>query len=200
MSLEGHGTGRRCPGCGSYAAAAKANGNRRLGREARKKVVDHLKAEGLLDTAAAIQAAPPSVLQEFMEGLGIDPEILGKTPMPSTHSNPPSAKLLIAQAKAEREKLAGPKITAAQAALAAAEENVTAVDAEADEARKAVNRYRSACARPRRHWRRGPDLPRRSLNSSSRSTTPRPPTSTPNAASSRSATTSQPRSSACATT
>ena len=140
---KGHGTGRRCPGCGSYAAAAKANGNRRLGREARKKVVDHLKAEGLLDTAAAIQAAPPSVLQEFMEGLGIDPEILGKTPMPSTHSNPPSAKLLIAQAKAEREKLAGPKITAAQAALAAAEENVTAVDAEADEARKAVNRYRS---------------------------------------------------------
>lgn len=84
---KGHGTGRRCPGCGSYAAAAKANGNRRLGREARKKVVDHLKAEGLLDTAAAIQAAPPSVLQEFMEGLGIDPEILGKTPMPSTHSN-----------------------------------------------------------------------------------------------------------------
>ena len=31
--------GRRCPGCGSYGAAAKANGNRRLGRLARKKVV-----------------------------------------------------------------------------------------------------------------------------------------------------------------
>ncbi len=110
---KAHGTGRRCPGCGSYKAAAKANGNRRLGREARKKVVDHLKEQGLVETAAAIQAAPPpSVLKEFMEGLGIDPEILGKTPMPSTHANPPSAKLLIAQAKAERDKLAAPpKIT-----------------------------------------------------------------------------------------
>lgn len=140
---KGHGTGRRCPGCGSYKAAAKANGNRRLGREARKKVVDHLKEQGLVDSAAAIQAAPPSVLKEFMEGLGIDPEILGKTPMPSDHANPPSAKLLIAQAKAERDKLAGPKITPAQAALDEAEENVVTVDAEANEARKAVNRYRS---------------------------------------------------------
>lgn len=40
---KAHGSGRRCPGCGSYKAAAKANANRRLGREARKKVVDHLK-------------------------------------------------------------------------------------------------------------------------------------------------------------
>lgn len=140
---KAHGTGRRCPGCGSYKAAAKANGNRRLGREARKKVVDHLKEQGLVETAAAIQAAPPSVLKEFMEGLGIDPEILGKTPMPSTHANPPSAKLLIVQAKVERDKLAAPKITPAQATLAAAEANVAAVDDEANEARKAVNRYRS---------------------------------------------------------
>lgn len=140
---KAHGTGRRCPGCGSYAAAAKANGNRRLGREARKKVVDHLKEQGLVESAAAIQAAPPSVLQEFMSGLGIDPEVLGKTPMPSAHANPPSAKLLIAQAKAERDKLAGPKTTPAQDALEAAQTNVASVDDEANEARKAVNRYRS---------------------------------------------------------
>ncbi len=138
-----HGTGRRCPGCGSYAAAAKANGNRRLGREARKKVVDHLKEQGLIETAAAIQKAPPSVLQEFMEGLGIDPEVLGKTPMPSTHANPPSAKLLIAQAKAEKEKLSAPKITPAQAAVEAAEGAVAQTDADADEARKAVNRHQT---------------------------------------------------------
>ncbi|WP_230591072.1 ADP-ribosyltransferase [Rhodococcoides fascians] len=140
---KSHGTGRRCPGCGSYESAAKANGNRRLSREARKKVVDHLKGQGMVDTAAAIQAAPPSVLKEFLEGMGIDPEILGKTPMPSTHANPPSAKLLIAQAKAEREKLTGPKVTAAQATLAGAEEKVVQIDAEADQARKAVNRYRA---------------------------------------------------------
>lgn len=141
---KSHGSpGRRCPGCGSTAAALKANGNRRLGREARKKVVDHLKEQGLVDAAAAVQAAPPSILKELMAGLGIDESILGKTPMPSTHANPPSAKLLIAQALAEREKLAGPKITPAQAALDEAEENVAKVDADANEARKAVNRYRS---------------------------------------------------------
>ncbi|MGW0025411.1 ADP-ribosyltransferase [Rhodococcus sp. NPDC003383] len=127
----------------SYKAAAKANGNRRLAREARRKVVEHLKEQGLVESAAAVLAAPPSVLKEFMEGLGIDPEILGKTPMPSTHANPPSAKLLIAQAKAERDKLAAPKITPAQAALDAAEENVAAADHDENEARKAVNRYRS---------------------------------------------------------
>lgn len=140
---KSHGSGRRCPGCGSYKAAAKANGNRRLAREARRKVVEHLKEQGLVESAAAVLAAPPSVLKEFMEGLGIDPEILGKTPMPSTHANPPSAKLLIAQAKAERDKLAAPKITPAQAALDAAEENVAAADHNENEARKAVNRYRT---------------------------------------------------------
>src|SRR5690606_36794105 len=110
-----------------------------LAREARRKVVEHLKEQGLVESAAAVLAAPPSVLKEFMEGLGIDPEILGKTPMPSTHANPPSAKLLIAQAKAERDKLAAPKITPAQAALDAAEENVAAADHNENEARKAVN-------------------------------------------------------------
>jgi hypothetical protein len=96
---ESHGSGRRCPGCGSYKAAAKANGKRRLAREARRTVVEHLKEQGLVESAAAVLAAPPSVLKEFMEELGIDPEVLGKTPLPSTHTNPPSAKLLIAQAR-----------------------------------------------------------------------------------------------------
>lgn len=40
-----------------------------------------------------------------MAGLGIDPKVLGDTPMPSAHANPPSAKLLIAQGLAEQEKL-----------------------------------------------------------------------------------------------
>ncbi|WP_404316410.1 ADP-ribosyltransferase [Prescottella equi] len=152
---KAHGTGRRCPGCGSYGAAAKANANRRLGREARKKVVDHLKEQGMVETAAAIQAAPPSVLQEFMEGLGIDPEILGKTPMPSTHSNPPSAKLLIAQAIAEREKLAGPKVTPAQAALDTAEENAAKADAEAEESTKTAKRLRSRLTTAKRKLKEG---------------------------------------------
>lgn len=140
---KGHGTGRRCPGCGSYGAAAKANGNRRLGREARRKVVDHLKEQGLHDAATSIQAAPPSLLKEFMEGIGIDPAILGKTPMPSTHANPPSAKLLIAQAKAEKDKLSAPKVTPAQAVVDAAEDSVAQADADAEAARKAVNRHRA---------------------------------------------------------
>ena len=140
---KAHGSGRRCPGCGSYKAAAKANANRRLGREARKKVVDHLKEQGMVETAAAVQAAPPSVLPELMSALGIDPSVLGDTPMPSTHANPPSAKLLIAHAEAERAKLAAPTITPAQAALEEAEQRVTAADSEAEDARKAVNRLRS---------------------------------------------------------
>ncbi|MDH6285035.1 ADP-ribosyltransferase [Prescottella agglutinans] len=152
---KAHGTGRRCPGCGSYGAAAKANANRRLGREARKKVVDHLKEQGLVETAAAIQAAPPSVLKEFMEGLGIDAEVLGQTPIPSTHANPPSAKLLIAQAKAEREKLAAPKMTPSQAALDSAEENVAKVDAEAEGARKAVTRHRARLRKAKKELEEG---------------------------------------------
>ncbi|TCN53466.1 ADP-ribosyltransferase exoenzyme [Rhodococcus sp. SMB37] len=152
---KAHGSGRRCPGCGSYKAAAKANGNRRLAREARKKVVDHLKEQGLIESAAAIQAAPPSVLKEFMEGLGIDPEILGKTPMPSTHANPPSAKLLIAQAMAEKEKLAGPKITPAQAALDTAEENVAKADADAEEASKTAKRLRARLTTAKRKLKEG---------------------------------------------
>ncbi|WP_458683390.1 hypothetical protein [Prescottella equi] len=94
-----------------------------------------------------------------MEGLGIDPEILGKTPMPSTHANPPSAKLLIAQAKAEREKLAGPKITPAQAALEEAEANVVEAEAEAEaeaeEATKTAKRLRARVTTAKRKLKEG---------------------------------------------
>ncbi|WP_228821369.1 ADP-ribosyltransferase domain-containing protein [Nocardia farcinica] len=118
----------------------KANGNRRLNRLARKKVVDHLKELGLVETAAAVQAAPPSILAELMTGLGIDPKILGDTPMPSTHSNPPSAKLLIAQGLAERQKLEAPQPTLAETRVMQAEAQFDEAKTEFDEARKAVRR------------------------------------------------------------
>jgi len=97
----------------------------------------------MVETAAAVQAAPPSVLPELMAALGIDPSVLGKTPMPSTHANPPSAKLLIAHAEAERAKLASSQITSARATLDEAEQRVVDADAEAEDARKAVNRLRA---------------------------------------------------------
>lgn len=132
--------GRRCPGCGSYGAAAKANGNRRLGRLARKKVVDHLTEQGLVATAKAILAAPPSVLPEFMKAMGIEESVLGDTPMPSTHSNPPSAGLLIAAAKAEQDALAGPQISPEEHALEQAQEALAAAEKAVDDGRKAVQR------------------------------------------------------------
>lgn len=132
--------GRRCPGCGSYGAAAKANGNRRLGRLARKKVVDHLTEQGLHATAKAILAAPPSVLPEFMKAMGIEESVLGDTPLPSTHANPPSAGLLIAAAKAEQAALAGPQISAEEHALEQAQEALAAAEKAVDDGRKAVQR------------------------------------------------------------
>lgn len=135
--------GRRCPGCGSYGAAAKANGNRRLGRLARKKVVDHLTEQGLVATAKAILAAPPSVLPEFMKAMGIEESVLGDTPLPSTHANPPSAGLLIAAAKAEQAALAGPQISPEEQALEDAQEALAAAEKAADDARKAVQRAQS---------------------------------------------------------
>lgn len=135
--------GRRCPKCGSYSAAALANANRRLGREARKKVVAHLKEQGLVETASAVQAAPPSMLPEMMAGLGIDKSVLGNTPMPSVHANPPSAKLLIAQAKKEQQKLLTPQISPAQQALDEAQKRDAAAEIAVEDARKAVNRERA---------------------------------------------------------
>jgi hypothetical protein len=98
--------GRRCPGCGSYSAAAKANSNRRLGRLARLRVVEHLTSLGLTETARVIQAAPPSILPEFMRAVGIDESVLQGVRMPHTHSRPPSAGFLIAVARAERAGVA----------------------------------------------------------------------------------------------
>ncbi|RFZ10368.1 ADP-ribosyltransferase exoenzyme [Mycobacterium marinum] len=132
--------GRRCPGCGSYRAAAKANGNRRLGRLARKKVVDQLIAQGLVGTAKAILSAPPSILPEFMKAMEIDQSVLGGTPMPSAHSNPPSASLLIAAAKAEQSARASSQISPEEHALEQAEEALAAAENAADDARKAVQR------------------------------------------------------------
>ena len=74
---------------GQYANATLEMAVAEIKREIMAQYLGSAIADALTygaDTAAAIQAAPPSVLQEFMEGLGIDPEILGKTPMPSTHS------------------------------------------------------------------------------------------------------------------
>ncbi|EHB48759.1 hypothetical protein MycrhDRAFT_5600 [Mycolicibacterium rhodesiae JS60] len=90
---------RRCPSCTSYPAAARANGNRRLGRLARRKVVDHLLSRRLDDSAAAVLAASPSVLSEFMTALSIDRAVLGDTPMPG--AGPTSPTVLISAAKAE---------------------------------------------------------------------------------------------------
>lgn len=132
--------GRRCPGCGSYGAAARANGNRRLGRLARKKVVDHLTEQGLVATAKAILSAPPSILPEFMKAMGIEESVLGDTPMPSTHANPPSAGLLIAAAKAEQAALAGPQISPQEMALQQAQEALDAAQKAVEDGRKAVQR------------------------------------------------------------
>lgn len=111
----------------------------------------------MVDTAAAVQAAPPSILKELMAGIGITEEVLGKTPMPSTHANPPSAKLLIAQALAERAKLEGPKITPAQAALATAEEQVQLVDDEANAAARAIRRHRARLLKAKKAFAESPD-------------------------------------------
>ncbi|WP_063045056.1 ADP-ribosyltransferase domain-containing protein [Nocardia pseudovaccinii] len=97
----------------------------------------------MVETAAAVLAAPPSILPELMAGLGIDPKVLGDTPMPSAHANPPSAKLLIAQANAEQEKLAAPKLTPAQTALETAENRLADAETAGENTRKAINRARS---------------------------------------------------------
>jgi hypothetical protein len=93
---------RLCPSCLSYPAAARRNGNRRLTRLARRRVADFLTTEGLPDTAAAVLAAPPSVLPALMAALGIDQTVLGDVRMPDDRRNGVSADAIIAQARAER--------------------------------------------------------------------------------------------------
>ncbi|RFZ10370.1 hypothetical protein DSM43518_02284 [Mycobacterium marinum] len=96
------GTRRRCPGCTSYPATARANGNRRQGRLARRKVANHLNSIGLVDTASAVLASPPSMLAPFMAALDIDPAILGDVSMPGTGPTGSNAAALIERAASER--------------------------------------------------------------------------------------------------
>lgn len=195
---KAHGSGRRCQAVGATKPLPRptetAGSPARLARSRRPP-------EGTRTDRVRGRhpAAPPSVLKEFMEGLGIDPEILGKTPMPSTHANPPSAKLLIAQVKAERDKLTAPKITPAQAALDAAEANVAAVDHEPTRHEKRSTATAPGFVKRTKRWKRGQAPPKPSLNSRSCSTRPRPHTSMPSAARAKRATTLSPRSSACVT-
>ncbi|BBN50813.1 hypothetical protein [Mycobacterium avium] len=115
------GTRRRCPSCTSYPAAARANGNRRLGRLARRKVVDHLNGIGLAETASAVLAAPPSMLAPFLAALDIDPAILGDVPLPWTGPSGSDAAALIQQATSERaQQHQRAQATAAAASAAAA--------------------------------------------------------------------------------
>jgi hypothetical protein len=88
------------------AEAAKANGSRRRSRAARKKVVDHLTARGLVRTARIVWVSPPSLLPEFMTALDISPDILGDLPMPGTGPAPAPAAAAIAAARAELDALA----------------------------------------------------------------------------------------------
>ncbi|WP_099020887.1 hypothetical protein [Mycolicibacterium palauense] len=97
-----NGQRRRCPSCTSYPAAARANGNRRQGRLARRKVVDHLERIGLTETAAAVLASPPSVLASFMAATDIDPAVLGEVPMPGAGPNGVDVTALVEKATSER--------------------------------------------------------------------------------------------------
>lgn len=101
----GSGSGGRCSHARSYAAVARANGNRRLSRLARSRVVKHLEGEGLLETARAVQAAPPSALPRFMAELGVDPAVLGEVDMPKPGPRPADAGALVALAKTERARV-----------------------------------------------------------------------------------------------
>lgn len=100
-----NGQRRRCPSCSAFPAAARANGNRRQSRMARRKVVDHLNDLGLVDTAAAVLAAPPSVLAPFMAAVGIDPAILGDVPMPGVGPKAADVTALVRRANDERAQL-----------------------------------------------------------------------------------------------
>jgi hypothetical protein len=100
-----NGQRRRCPSCSAFPAAARANGNRRQSRTARRKLVDHLHGLGLVDTATAVLAAPPSVLAPFMAATGIAPAILGDIPMPGVGPKAADITALVQRANDERAQL-----------------------------------------------------------------------------------------------
>lgn len=132
--------GRRCPSCGGYAAAARANSNRARNRKVRSLVVAHLKQQGLFDTAAAVQGAAPSMLPELIDKLGIDESAFGGLTLPSTHSHPPSAADILAIAAAERDAMSSPE----RAALEQARAELEAAKVEQREAKRAYYRARRA--------------------------------------------------------
>lgn len=89
-------------------------------------MVEHLKALGLAETAAAVLAAPPSMLAEFLAGADLDPALAESIKLPSTHSGAPSAAALLHTLAAERAAHAAPSLTPEQAAVAAATAAATA--------------------------------------------------------------------------
>ena len=92
---------RRCANCTSYTAVARKGRHRRLARAARRAVVTHLHDCGLPVTAAAVQAAPPSMLAEFMAKFDIPVSVLGDLPMPGTGPTPASAAEALRIGRAE---------------------------------------------------------------------------------------------------
>ncbi|WP_241665987.1 ADP-ribosyltransferase [Prescottella subtropica] len=100
-----------------------------------------MKEQGLVETAAAVQLAAPSMMPELITKLGIDESVFDGLELPSTHMGPASAAALLEQAVAEREALANPT-SPEQAALAAARAALDSANTDAEEARKAVGRAR----------------------------------------------------------
>lgn len=82
---------RRCASRTNYAAAATMRRHRRLARDARRAVASYLSDQGLPKAAAAVMAAPPSMLAEFIRRFGVPASVLGELPMPGTGPKPASA-------------------------------------------------------------------------------------------------------------
>jgi len=102
---------RRCANCTSYTTIARQGRHRRMARTARRAVVTHLRSRGLPLTAAAVQAAPPSMLAEFMAKFDIPVSVLGDLPMPGTGATPAPAAEALRIGRAEIEALNSPAVT-----------------------------------------------------------------------------------------
>lgn len=100
---------RRCASCTSYPAAARANGNRRMGRLARRAVAEHLQARDLTETAAAVMSSPPSMLAAVMAAVGVDDAVLNGVPTPAAAAAAAAAPL-VAVATEEAGRLARRKV------------------------------------------------------------------------------------------
>lgn len=73
----------------------------------RRAVYRHLAAAGLPKTAAAVLAAPPSGLTQFLSGAGLDPNFVASLKLPSTHAGAPPVDHLLDMLTAERVEHAG---------------------------------------------------------------------------------------------